>query len=208
MSDNDFRLRQTLKILFNLEKGRRFPLLNHEKLKQKLEFKTLLIRVALLDLSGGVSFIHSSRMIFLEAFHPSSVCTHQSECRVNKTSCYFINILVVLREYKEDFSDYEIRQKILQGADMSLSELNVFYNETVTLQLMDNIFPKMESNMFIVFVDCVKYLLFPINGVLIIIGSGQGLRVRFSIFSITIIKFKISSFNKICVVNRRTIFPS
>ena len=136
------------------------------------------------------------------------MCTHQSECRVNKTSCYFINILVVLREYKEDFSDYEIRQKILQGADMSLSELNVFYNETVTLQLMDNIFPKMESNMFIVFVDCVKYLLFPINGVLIIIGSGQGLRVRFSIFSITIIKFKISSFNKICVVNRRTIFPS
>ena len=65
------------------------------------------------------------------------------------------------------------RQKILQGADMSLSELNVFYNETVTLQLMDNIFPKMETNMFIVFVDCVKYLLFPINGVLIIIGLGQ-----------------------------------
>ena len=65
------------------------------------------------------------------------------------------------------------KQKILQGADMSLSELNVFYNETVTLQLMDNIFPKMETNMFIVFVDCVKYLLFPINGVLIIIGLGQ-----------------------------------
>ena len=40
MSDDDFRLRQTLKILFNLEKGRRFHLLNHEKLKQKLEFKT------------------------------------------------------------------------------------------------------------------------------------------------------------------------
>ena len=58
---------------------------------------------------------------------------------------------------------------------MSLSELNVFYNETVTLQLMDNIFPKMETNMFIVFVDCVKYLLFPINGVLIIIGLGRSI---------------------------------
>lgn len=56
---------------------------------------------------------------------------------------------------------------------MSLTELNVFYNETVTLQLMDNIFPKMETNMFIVFVDCVKYLLFPINGVLIIIGLSR-----------------------------------
>ena len=67
------------------------------------------------------------------------------------------------------------KQKILQGADMSLSELNVFYNETVTLQLMDNIFPKMETNMFIVFVDCVKYLLFPINGVLIIIGLGRSI---------------------------------